>query len=31
MDYEFEATVTNDDGEQETEIHTLDEFADIEE
>lgn len=31
MDYEFESTVTNDDGEQETEIHTLDEFADIEE
>ena len=31
MDYEFEVTVTNDDGEQETEIHTLDEFADIEE
>lgn len=31
MDYEFEPTVTNDDGEQETELHTLDEFADIEE
>lgn len=31
MDYEFEVTVTNDDGEQKTEIHTLDEFADIEE
>lgn len=31
MDYEFEVTVTNDDGAQETEVHTLDEFAKIEE
>lgn len=31
MAYEFETTVTNDDGEQETEIHTLGEFAALEE
>jgi len=30
MDYEFEVTVTNDEGGQETEIHTLDEFARME-
>jgi HAE1 family hydrophobic/amphiphilic exporter-1 len=31
LDYEFEVTTTNDDGEQVTETHTLDEFAKVEE
>lgn len=31
MAYEFETTVTNDDGKEETEIHTLGEFASMEE
>ena len=31
LDYEFEVNVTNEDGEQETEIHKLREFATVEE
>ncbi len=31
MDYEFEVTTTNEDGEEVTEIVTLDDFADVEE
>ena len=30
MDYEFEVTVTDSEGKQSTEIHTLDEFATVE-